>query len=807
MGFRMTSLVKVLVLFAAATTCAGQIEWPTSGPLLEKPIEAKLFKWFDGLDFDVVRTGRFVKLKKYNLGGDSDRIEYGFVVSPNEILTLDLSRSRKAPGNPDISYLEGPYYLDFTSYEAVDFTKFAKTQLPITYGMDANDKRRLIRSDTEAFVIARACAARGLKDFAHKYFVWATQSRTTTDFVTNKSTVQISGPLPKGRREEGSSYGEWIDMSGYNDVAHSIARYQHVLAVQRLGDTHLTWADNLREFKRIQRLFGDVDKAEPASEFVSILTRMVRQKPVAPDKEHEIDHLIQELPNENAHQIMHPGGAYVFSPMGGTSDGSPAHQLAKIGRPAVPKLLDALEDHRLTRSLDWGMRSHRILRVSDIVIQTLNHIAGRTFEVTQNPWRKLSTDEIRAGVLKWYGEAGNVGELELLKRQLLSGQFNEAFNKIQEAYSSQSRQIFLQTWQEKLTPTNRSFLLGQIGGKVDADSIPILRNTAIYGDLAADRIYAAGRLSTIDADFACKILVKELAAYHDPVGYSFDFSFNPSLYENLLTNGKPDAVRALSSGFNKRPIGVRSEVLRDFPEKYNAKAGPASQSLYEALLVSELNDHDTEPIQHVMNDTDNRSSMADLAAADLGKLFPARYPYKELEFESERRRQRTKFENTWRVSQGLSPVSYDEPENLTSQAKTVVVAVKVNDESGSYPALTSLSRNMRGRALMFADFMRLTDAMSSLKMPKGRYARLIVTREARGSGLTILLDFNRLGSGDVGGDSPCMALHMRIGHRIAGNGAVSGGFNVVAYKDAFNQCLAAPANSRIDVEFDYWAQN
>ena len=89
----MKLVVRVLILVGAACLCSAQIEQPTSGPLLEKPNMAKMFKWFDGLDFEAVHTGQFVRLRSNSFGPDDARFEYGFEVSPTKILTLNLNDS------------------------------------------------------------------------------------------------------------------------------------------------------------------------------------------------------------------------------------------------------------------------------------------------------------------------------------------------------------------------------------------------------------------------------------------------------------------------------------------------------------------------------------------------------------------------------------------------------------------------------------------------------------------------------------------------------------------------------------------
>jgi len=59
----MKVFVGVLILVRVSCGCSAQIERPTFGPPLDKPDMAKMFRWFDGLDFDAVHTGQFVRLR------------------------------------------------------------------------------------------------------------------------------------------------------------------------------------------------------------------------------------------------------------------------------------------------------------------------------------------------------------------------------------------------------------------------------------------------------------------------------------------------------------------------------------------------------------------------------------------------------------------------------------------------------------------------------------------------------------------------------------------------------------------------
>lgn len=116
----------------------------------------------------------------------------------------------------------------------------------------------------------------------------------------------------------------------------------------------------------------------------------------------------------------------------------------------------------------------------------------------------------------------------------------------------------------------------------------------------------------------------------------------------------------------------------------------------------------------------------------------------------------------------------------------------------------AFARKLSGKPITFDGFLSVANPMDQLKMPMGRHARFIITREAVGAGLTVHLDFYRHGSGDVGGGA-YSRMHARIGDRDIE--APAWGFSLESYRNQFATCFAAPASERVDVEYDYWRVN
>ena len=63
---------------------------------------------------------------------------------------------------------------------------------------------------------------------------------------------------------------------------------------------------------------------------------------------------------------------------------SPAHKLVKIGPPAIPYLINFLEDKRFTRTIGYWRNfvfSHYVLRIGDCALQIIENISGQNFYV------------------------------------------------------------------------------------------------------------------------------------------------------------------------------------------------------------------------------------------------------------------------------------------------------------------------------------------------------------------------------------------------------------------------------------------
>jgi hypothetical protein len=88
----------------------------------------------------------------------------------------------------------------------------------------------------------------------------------------------------------------------------------------------------------------------------------------------------------------------------------PARKLVDLGYAAVPRLIDALDDRRPTRTVGYwrdSIYSHYVLRVGDCAVAILEQIAGRQFlgRTRHASMIKAGAEHrVREEVLKWWAE-------------------------------------------------------------------------------------------------------------------------------------------------------------------------------------------------------------------------------------------------------------------------------------------------------------------------------------------------------------------------------------------------------------------
>jgi hypothetical protein len=102
------------------------------------------------------------------------------------------------------------------------------------------------------------------------------------------------------------------------------------------------------------------------------------------DRAEQIRELIFQLRDQHGEQMSWPGSCDVFKTLDERED-TPAHELVKMGYAAVPQLIGALDDRRISRSVTchrMHFYSHEVLRVRDCAEQILSRITDCLLRIT-----------------------------------------------------------------------------------------------------------------------------------------------------------------------------------------------------------------------------------------------------------------------------------------------------------------------------------------------------------------------------------------------------------------------------------------
>jgi hypothetical protein len=397
---RVATLVAVLCI--AVSTVSG----PSAQSAALTRDDRDLFKWFDGLGYTPDLTDKTlvaIETGFFTLGDGTERV-------PQRLLGFLLSESA---GNfvvhlttaTDAQYIRsGPT----SNMGAVDFTRL---NLRATADVMARWARepgsavlpphipRYWRTQLTLFMLARACAAAGFDELAHE-LVAASQVAERLEDSAYTLKQELSGTIANQR------------------VAVSFADFER-------GGTRVAFRD---EIKRLVLNFPQADfaktEASAGREMARELDRMIGEdaarakRPVSIANlqgRARIAELIFLLRDQHGPQRTMPGYPDFVCGWALSDEArraceavdTPVRQLINFGPAAVPQLIEALDDTRMTRAVHYyraGLPT-QVLRVGDCALQILETISGQRFTSVAAPLHTLSKNErktLKDNVGKWW---------------------------------------------------------------------------------------------------------------------------------------------------------------------------------------------------------------------------------------------------------------------------------------------------------------------------------------------------------------------------------------------------------------------
>jgi len=610
------------------------------------------FAWFDTLGYPDLTGRTYVKVAtgRWWLRDDAPVIHYvyGFLIEDSgeefTVLTTDLFLLTYVKTLPNTVEYER------VGYETLELGNEVAQYLNYLVRVEAGEKvEEKIRpfsvqmgETAELFVLARACAANGMEDLAYNVYTFT---------------------APQYRQAS----------RGTRNIQERIAEtmiWRNVLAFE---DTSISRQTLLERFDRFVKQFPESEHTAHAGDTARILRQMVEEdkthtKPPnieTLNEEKRIAELIFQLRDQNGHQMGQPGICDIFNDERGAA--SPAHQLVKIGYPAIPQLIEALEDERFTRSVEYHRDfyfSHYALTVGDAALDIIEEISGRNFNTLYYTGAKMVWENrdalIKAEIEAWWREFQKKGEKQLLIEAVEVGDDNSGSQAqlLVERYPEAAPEAIAGGLRNAKNEWVHRSLVSAAAALQEEEIVPLLRSVVREESFLPSRIVAAEALYQRGYPEGLEAMINEWA---NPGEGNLNNTYPyDDLIQFLFGVGDPQVVEEVEKNLHKWPPAIRSEVFRRLWHNRAFGAKTDNESLawaaaVESLLIGELDD--SEELTDWYMGWDEKSSyssrLCDLAGHELAHRWPERYEFDIEASLSERDTQIVAMKNVWRQAHGL----------------------------------------------------------------------------------------------------------------------------------------------------------
>lgn len=459
-------------------------------------------------------------------------------------------------------------------FERLDLPRLARMALEQNDADKADSFSRFGRQLSargELFVLAWACARQGHSAWAIKLY----------DVAEADKSGDESDKSFRDRLEEDFAYAETWEATV--DCGTEIPR-----------------PELLRRFRWLQKHFPKSEYAKEVAAKVAKLQAMVvedekhagERKKGLPfqqlSQEEQIAELIFQLRDQNGQQFSQPGWCSVFH-TSGLDEASPAHKVVTYGYDAVPQLISALSDRRLTRSVGFHRDfyfSHDVLTVGDAAEQILERITGRSFDTSREESEEVRIAALQKAVQEWHAELVAKGERHCLREAVKRGDQTsvDLAPRLLEKFPDDGCWAILAA----LPHTRDDYSwhrLVECLGQVHSDlTVPFLIEQS-QRDAVSRRLTAARALTELGRTEGRDAM---LLLWQTCQPTSSLEGVGPFLVEF----GSPEAVDAVTQRFSEMPIDERLEtvgkVLR--PELEATGADPLLRKALVQLLLTALKD-------------------------------------------------------------------------------------------------------------------------------------------------------------------------------------------------------------------------
>ena len=560
------------------------------------PDERALLAWYDSLGFPDVTKLPFVAMTNGNhlVSPVPTPIVYAaFLLAEDAggftVFTTELRRETYRRSPPDTPLYErvGFVRANLSAEVADGVARMRAVPGPIDWALAFDDARldpflvHQYQSPNEAFrmvVLARACAGRGRADLA----------RSLLDLALRESNPREA----KAAEAFGRFAGVRADLA---DEAHGAMR-------ARLADPAASLGEIRDDLRRFVAACPDHARAADARDDVAILTRMIAEeaapRPVATGGTPRLEDPVFALRRISG-QLYLGGHSRRYVP--GTGDDEPLFAVVRVGLPAVPALLAAIDDRTFTRALlqyptgQWQYRPPKEpYRVEDAAIDALDAISDRavrdadesgwSLHSREEPERRATRERIRA-----WARAVEQGESARLAFDVERGTERSpaAAERLAKTDPGRALAAILRGVRAASRPAYAARLVET------TSAIPGDAATAALLDLLAHDERLLLRIAAAEALLArgrTDGVAPMVALWRDPAR-SEEVATRVAAF--LVHSLDPTALRALARGLDAAPDALREEVvtlaLLNAPDPPQPPAPDAAAAL-EDLLGARLGD-------------------------------------------------------------------------------------------------------------------------------------------------------------------------------------------------------------------------
>jgi len=628
------------------------------------------FEWFSTLGFPDVKGCPCVRLENggsWTAKGEPVRIEHiiAFVLATNagtlKLFAADLSDCSVTNSSLPKEKMSS------RAFEWVDLREQAKAQIqaiqsrppkeddPFRHFHPTSEER------TEVFVLAWACWRQGMLLEAQRLYDAA--QKLPARIHGNEHKLNFRGALEQ-------------------DIGHNMMWR----AIRGLGDPSVSRTEILRQLENILRNYPHSRHCERARKTAQVLRRMIAEDQAhaalnpanlaRARVEQQVRELIYQLRDQNGHQIMTPGRCDIFFSWSGATN-TAAHQLARLGYPAVPQLIAVLDSDTLTRSLGairFTQDPDFVLTVGDCAEVILQRITGKSFFGSRSGGDYLSNTYMSAAgqgpaarktAEAWWADFQKKGEKQALVDAVTSGGHDAPAQAelLTQRYPDVATAALVRGAKAATNGSVRSGLVEQIGKLGEPSGLDFLRSELTHGPMLESRVAAAFALRARGDATAVPATIKEWEHKPEETDNN-DYGWD-QVVEFLAGCDSVQAIAALTADIARRNPRTKFEVVVALGEtdrwSWRHKPETASPKTLEAIeqaLVALLEDT-TECFNTSFSRDDKGLSdprICDLAAWFLSDRWPDRYSFDVEGTLEVRNRQRLVSLNTWRKAHNLPAV-------------------------------------------------------------------------------------------------------------------------------------------------------